>query len=497
MSYTLNSYDLLTKYGIQAGHAPSSNVSLQGAFDMPARIGVTSHDWGDEDGIEPFSASGDIFFGGRDINLHGSIPGSNSVLNANLKTFYDDIQAVTGLNTLSTPYGDYNVIVRKVDPEYLPGGASVSIQFREPIVDLTGGTLPASGMSDNTIDESPFISFGIYLSEAKELHSLPEMKEQNYTSHGLEGYQITKRKNRVLEFSGFIIGSSLADFQSKIKALYTIFSSPGLRTIKINAEISVSCFATSGFTVDNVYIYNNGMAGMFKINLQVISVTNLIQIIPAILPTDAELLANKTFVQYGRDGALVYKLDSGSYIVDASVTPLETPIVWKNTEGLTDGPMNRCGVWSALDATPGQFIGFGEKIDIPVAKLYWIGVGCDNGCEISIDNTIIFTLPTDDTLEDHYLIWHLLPISLSAGTHLIHVRGYNDSALASIGAVIHDALITELQAMTTVGQLEAKTIFSTKDFIGLYVQEGNFGTGWTCPEGWTLVNTDGIYTCER
>ena len=275
MAYTLNSNDLLTKYAIRAGHSPSSNLALQGMFDMPSRIGETFHSWGDENGIEDWSASGDIYFGGRDLNLHGSIAGVNSVLNANLKTFYDDIQAVTGLNPLVTPYGNYSVIVRKVDPEYLPGGCSVAINFREPVVDLTGGILPASGVSDNTIDSIPLASFGLIPGSKKEVQSLPDLKEMQFTKWGAEGYQITKRKNKTLDLSGFVIGSSLADFQLKIKKLYKIFSSPGLRTIKINAEISVSCFAISGFTVDNVYIYNSGMIGKFKINLQVISVTNL------------------------------------------------------------------------------------------------------------------------------------------------------------------------------------------------------------------------------
>ncbi|MFA5300722.1 MAG: hypothetical protein WC389_21240 [Lutibacter sp.] len=273
--YTLNSYDLLTKYGLHAGHAPNSNISVQGCFDMPARIGTTSHDWGDENGIEDWSATGDIYFGGRDLNLYGSIQGTNSVLNANLKTFYDDIQAVTGLNPLVTPYGNHNVIVRKVDPEYLQGGCFVSVNFREPVVDLTGGTLPASGTSDNTIDSISMLSFGLTPASKKEIQSLPDLKEMQFTKWGAEGYQITKRKNKTLDLNGFVIGTSLEDFQSKIKALYKVFSSPGLRTIKINAEISVSCFAAQGFTINDVFIYNNGMIGRFKINLQVISVTNL------------------------------------------------------------------------------------------------------------------------------------------------------------------------------------------------------------------------------
>lgn len=275
MPYILNSYDLLTKYGIIAGHSPNSNVALQGVFDMPARIGTVSHDWGDENGVEDWSASGDIYFGGRDISFSGSIIGTNSVMNDNLKLIYDDIEAATGLNPLSTPYGDFNVLVNNVNPEYLNGGCSVVAQFREPVVDLTGGTLPASGVSANTVDSIPMLSFGLYLSNSKELHALPELKEMNFTKYGSEGWQITKRKNRTLELNGFIIGSSLVDFQNKIKALYKLFSDSGLRTVKINSEVSVSCFATEGFTVDNVYLYNSGTIGKIKVSLTVISVTNL------------------------------------------------------------------------------------------------------------------------------------------------------------------------------------------------------------------------------
>jgi hypothetical protein len=143
--------------------------------------------------------------------------------------------------------------------------------FREPVVSLAG-TLPASGYSNYTIDRIPFSSFGLYLSKADALHNLPELKEQMFTRYGSEGYQITKRKNKTLEFNGFIAGTSISDFQSKASALYKLFSSSGTRNIKIADEINVDCFATEGFKVSGIYLYNNLMIGNFSANLMAVNV---------------------------------------------------------------------------------------------------------------------------------------------------------------------------------------------------------------------------------
>jgi hypothetical protein len=238
---------------------------------MPERIGDCYHSWGDTDGIEPFVDLSEIFFAGRDIIFTGSIHGTASGINGYLNSFYTAINAATGLSIFETPYNSASGYVKSVIPEYFNGAAKVVMTFREPVVNLSG-SLPASGISAYTIDLIPFLSFGLYLSKAEALHDLPELKEQNFTKYGQEGYQITKRKNNTLECNGFITGSSLSDFQSKIQALYKIFSSAGTRTIVLNGVIVV-CFATSGFTIDNIILYNQGMIANFKMSLIVVSVT--------------------------------------------------------------------------------------------------------------------------------------------------------------------------------------------------------------------------------
>jgi len=273
MSYLLNGTNLST-YGIIAGHG-DGNISLSGCFSMPARSGKCFHAWGDSDSIEPFVDSSEIFFEGRNITFSGSIHGINSVINEYLKALYTAIEAFSGLVIFSTPYGDFSGYVKSVTPEILNGGAAkIQMIFREPVVTLTG-TLPSVAVDKYTIDGIPFSSFGLYLSKAEALHDLPEMKEQNYTSYGAEGYQISKRGNKTLDFNGFITGTSLADFQSKVSALYKLFSSPGTRNIKINDEINSETFATEGFKVDNVYLYNNLVIANFQASLMAVNVNYL------------------------------------------------------------------------------------------------------------------------------------------------------------------------------------------------------------------------------
>jgi hypothetical protein len=265
MAYTLNSINL-SVYGITPGHCTGSNIAVQGCYSMPERDGLTYHSWGDESGIEPFVAVGEIFFKGRDITFTGSIRGSRAVIKSYLDALYTAIDLFSDLVVLSTPYGDFSVYVKTVIPDMLNGGAGIVITFREPVVTLTGGTLPATGTNAYTIDSRPLSSFGLYLTKPYKWFELPDTKEQLFTKYGTEGLQITKRQHKMFEFRGFVAGTSLVDFQDKIKALYLLFSSVGLRTMVVDG-ITVSCFATEGFTVSNVFLYNNGVIANINFNL--------------------------------------------------------------------------------------------------------------------------------------------------------------------------------------------------------------------------------------
>ena len=53
--------------------------------------------------------------------------------------------------------------------------------MREPVVTLTGGTLPDTAQNDYQIDGIPFSSFGFYLSKHKGAVELASLQTQYYT----------------------------------------------------------------------------------------------------------------------------------------------------------------------------------------------------------------------------------------------------------------------------------------------------------------------------
>lgn len=271
MAYTLNSIDLST-YGIIPGHSPSSNLAMQSNFNLPARIGQTYYEWA-EGTVEPYVDASELYFGGRDIKFTGSVFGTNKAINDNLQALYDAVEVFTDLVVLSTPYGDHNVQVKSIVPEYFTGACSVVITFREPVVDLTGLALPDEDTSNYTIDLIPMASFGLYYAKGSGVRSLSEFKEQFFTKYGAEGYQMSQRKPRAFNMKATLMATSLADFQNKVNQLYLLFSSPGLRSIVINNEILVSCFAVEGFDINGVLMYGNCMIANFEINLICVTVS--------------------------------------------------------------------------------------------------------------------------------------------------------------------------------------------------------------------------------
>jgi hypothetical protein len=118
-----------------------------------------------------------------------------------------------------------------------------------------------------TIDGIRMNLFGLYYSKGGGLRNLPEMKEQFFTKYGSEGYQMAKRKTRSFDFKAILMATSLSDFQTKVKNLYFIFSSAGMRDIIINNEIEIICFAIEGFTIENILLFGGELIADFRISL--------------------------------------------------------------------------------------------------------------------------------------------------------------------------------------------------------------------------------------
>ena len=229
--------------------------------------------------------------------------------------------------------------------------------------------------------------------------------------------------------------------------------------------------------------------------------------VPATPPTDPQNTVSQTNGNYSVYGTYIY---APGYASDGTGPSTQIPTgngFWINpTSDLTDGPLNRSGLWTASPDS-NQQIGYSVCLDLPVATTYLIGIGTDNYGIINVDgNNIVIQDPT--TLAAQYnamypgigafvtfRIWHVYPVALTAGTHVLELIGYNVSGPAALGAEVYNMTPAALSAATSYAGMGAGLIFSSKNYIGMPVQVGNQGVGWQCPTGYSLRYCDSPPDC--
>ncbi|MGN6293128.1 MAG: hypothetical protein ACTHMV_10325 [Chitinophagaceae bacterium] len=163
------------------------------------------------------------------------------------------------------------------------------------------------------------------------------------------------------------------------------------------------------------------------------------------------------------------------------------------------GPLNRCGIWtypytagSGISRQPlNRFIGFSRTINVPATKTYLMGIAADNDFNVSIDGSLL--IQQTGSNEMNFRIWHVYPIQLTAGQHIIEMSGLNTSASAAFGVELYDNTETELASVTSYSDTTLNLVFSTKDMIG---QQFDVGV-YTCPAGYALNTADTPYTCRQ
>jgi hypothetical protein len=206
----------------------------------------------------------------------------------------------------------------------------------------------------------------------------------------------------------------------------------------------------------------------------------------------------------------------GSYIYDPGYattgvgTWTQIPLsngFWVNGPGdggnhtTTDGPLNRSGLWTTSELS-NQDIGFAVCIDLTDSSTYYIGIGGDNKCRIMIDGAVIVDqdvaaigAATTWSSAATFKIWHIYPVTLSAGPHTIELIGHNDGGAAALGAEIYHNTDAEIMAATSY--VDLNLIFSTKDYRGQPVQLGSDDLGYTCPTGYSLATCEEPVVCRR
>lgn len=170
---------------------------------------------------------------------------------------------------------------------------------------------------------------------------------------------------------------------------------------------------------------------------------------------------------------------------------------WSNpTNNTTNGVLNRTALW-ACDAAGNpqtgtmlpinENIGFIFPVDLLTTKTYYVGIAGDNTITIRLDcQDVVVMNPT--TVGTQYGVgasatfkyWHIYPITIPAGHHVIELTGRNFGSVAGFGAEIYDNTAAELIAATSSAGLNI--IFTTSNKAGQPLQISNTFSG-TCPNG--------------
>jgi hypothetical protein len=267
--YSLNNISL-EGLGFVAGRQQGSNIALSGFLDMPGRLGKTGHDWAEETGVEPYVSAGEIFFGGRDLNLVGYVRGVDRYDTEQKRlSINTTVDGFTDLVPLVSKWGTSNVYVNgAIVCDYLNYNTlKIAIPMREPVVPMAG-IVPVGEDAEFGIDGISFKSLGGYQIELSgDRRNRPEPKGEDFTVYGKEGYAITKTVAPELTLKLYIKQPTYADFKQKIDNIQALFAAPGLRNITANNDKLRSFFVTDGFTMSMLYSKANFFAGILTCKL--------------------------------------------------------------------------------------------------------------------------------------------------------------------------------------------------------------------------------------
>lgn len=136
--YLLDGLDLAKQYGI---YIEKSN----GFWDLPKRKGVTEYSWDDEDGVQSFTDSNDIYWDARDLRLQCFIKADSKIDFLTKLNAFKTILISAGLHTLKLPYGSmvYNVyfkesstfnILTRWDGNKLVGRFYIPLREPKPVI---------------------------------------------------------------------------------------------------------------------------------------------------------------------------------------------------------------------------------------------------------------------------------------------------------------------------------------------------------------------------
>lgn len=174
------------------------------------------------------------------------------------------------------------------------------------------------------------------------------------------------------------------------------------------------------------------------------------------------------------------------------------------------GRLNIAGVW-ANNYPLNSELAFEFCVTITglFPKQYMIGLAGDNFVKFYIDGNLAVHLNAPvDTVTIPYNYWHVFPITLSPGTHIIKLAGLNLSSVAAFAGEIYDITLAQFQATlmtpavsagncgTSPADLEPYILFTTRDLVGQQVANPSVPGVWSCPGGDPVDFCAGIPVCK-
>ena len=196
-----------------------------------------------------------------------------------------------------------------------------------------------------------------------------------------------------------------------------------------------------------------------------------------------------------------------SYDIDGSGTPYgcanpitTNPLLINGVPDATDGPMNRCAVWYSGTQYNDRWVGFSACLTATTAtKTYFVGVGGDNEYKIVLDGVLLLNTQGGTLTENEkFDNWHIYPVLIEQGQHILEIYGKNYSSFGGIGVEIYDKdTACDITTATTISDLNI--IFSTSGYTQAPVVQNNNGNyqsfGYSCPTGYVYSECDNV--CVR
>jgi hypothetical protein len=219
---------------------------------------------------------------------------------------------------------------------------------------------------------------------------------------------------------------------------------------------------------------------------------------------DESLIVTEAYenVEFGENGYLIYNIND----YDAFGNSISTNYAhegWSvNVTGIPNTPniqfwterMNQTAVWvSGFDFWPDpnypDYVSLCKQINLYESKYYYFGIGANDDITVILDGVALVNqlgsgpppFPPS-VFDDNFKIWHIYPVFLNSGPHMIELKGFNRSSRGAFSFELYNSDINQLKVATN--PLDLDIIYSTQDYRTAGPSHNvQFCSNYTCPSG--------------